>query len=304
MQISSKESPYFSIIIPSYNRAKFLLDTIAGVLCQDFTHFELIVIDDGSVDDTKEIVLSMQSTDSRLHYFYQQNSERAIARNRGAELAKGKFLIFLDSDDRFATSNYLQTLYTFIQKEHEVTGLYFCGAYIDYGDRKEMTKSIPTSSFTNFDFFLNEAVIPARVCLSKEIMKHYQFDPDCIVVEDTVLWTAVMKDYPIKYIPYYGVTYQIHEGNSVNISKQNAYLLRLRGLKKLFRYYEVGKQIPDVTKKSQINRCYLGIALYYFHRELTLHYILWVLISIVRYPNLDTKHKFKLLFLFKRVVNK
>ena len=304
MQISSQESPYFSIIIPSYNRAKFLLDAIAGVLSQDFTNFELLVIDDGSVDDTKEVVLGMQLTDNRLHYYYQQNSERAIARNRGVELAKGKFLIFLDSDDRFATPNYLTTLYSYIQKEHEAIGLYFCGAYIDYGDRKEMTKSIPTSSLSNFDFFILESVIPARVCLSKEIMNHYQFDPDCIVVEDTVLWTAIMQDYPITYIPYYGVTYQIHEGNSVNISKQNAYLLRLKGLKKLFRYYEVGKKIPDVTKKSQINRCYLGIASYYFHRGLTMSYILWILISIVRYPNLDTKHKLKLLLPFKRVVTK
>jgi glycosyltransferase involved in cell wall biosynthesis len=296
MQIRSQESPYFSIIIPSYNRANFLIDTIKGVMSQDFINFELVVIDDGSVDDTKDVVLGMQSTDSRIHYFYQQNSERAIARNRGAELSKGKFLIFLDSDDRFATSNYLQTLYTFIQKEHEVTGLYFCGAYIDYGDKREMTKEIASSSLTEFDFFIKESVIPARVCISKEIMQHHQFDPDCIVVEDTVLWTAVMQDFPVKYVPYYGVVYQIHEGNSVNISKQNAYLLRLRGLKKLFRYYEVGKKIPDTSKKSQINRCYLGIATYYFHRGLTMSYILWILISIVRYPTLEIKHKLKLLF--------
>ena len=269
-----------------------------------FYDFELLIIDDGSTDNTKIVVLGFQHLDSRISYFYQTNSERAIARNYGAKLSKGEYLIFLDSDDRFATPNYLTTLYSYIQKENEAKGLYFCGAYIDYGDRKEMTKSIPTSSLTCFDFFIKESVIPARVCLSKEIMNYYQFDPDCIVVEDTVLWTAVMQDYPIKYIPYYGVTYQIHEGNSVNISKQNAYLLRLRGLKKLFRYYEVGKKIPDSSKKSQINRCYLGIASYYFHRGLTMSYILWILISIVRYPNLDIKHKLKLLLPFKRLVNK
>ena len=295
MKISSQESPYFSIIIPSYNRAKFLLDTIAGVLCQDFTNFELLVIDDGSVDDTKEVVLGMQLTDNRLHYYYQQNSERAIARNKGAALSTGKFLIFLDSDDRFASSTYLSILYEFIQKEKETVGLYFCGANIDYGDRVEKTKLIESENLTQFDFFVKESIIPARVCLSREIMKHHSFDPDCIVVEDTVLWTAIMQDYPVLYIPYYGVIYQIHDGNSVNISKQNAYLLRLKGLKKLFNSYAVGQKISIQTKNQQINRCYLGIATYFFHTGRTINSLVWILFSLLKYPTIETKHKVKLL---------
>ena len=304
MPVNQQQTPYFSVIIPSYNRAEFIVDAIEGVLNQNFTEFELIVIDDGSTDQTQEIVMSIQSKDPRIHYYYQQNSERAIARNKGAALSTGKFLIFLDSDDRFASSTYLSILHEFIQKEKETVGLYFCGANIDYGDRVEKTKLIESENVTQFDFFVKESVIPARVCLSSEIMKHHSFDPDCIVVEDTVLWTAIMQDYPVLYVPYYGVIYQIHEGNSVNISKQNAYLLRLKGLKKLFNSYTVGQKISIQTKNQQINRCYLGIATYFFHTGRTINSLMWILLSLLKYPTIETKHKLKLLIEYSCKTNK
>ena len=76
------EGPDFSIIIPSYNRASFLMKAIQSVLNQTHTNFELIVVDDGSTDNTRELIEN--STDPRLKYIFQQNAERAAARNKGA----------------------------------------------------------------------------------------------------------------------------------------------------------------------------------------------------------------------------
>jgi glycosyltransferase involved in cell wall biosynthesis len=94
--------PYFSIVIPTFNRAHLLNETVQEVLNQPFTDFELIIADDGSIDNTKEIIEKIP--DSRLIYKYHANSGVSAARNFGASFAQGKYLIFLDSDDKVSKS--------------------------------------------------------------------------------------------------------------------------------------------------------------------------------------------------------
>jgi len=89
-----------SIIIPTFNRAFSLNNAIESVKAQTCENWELIVIDDGSVDETPELVKKYLS-DDRIKYFYQENMGVSIARNSGARHAIGDYLIFLDSDDIF-----------------------------------------------------------------------------------------------------------------------------------------------------------------------------------------------------------
>lgn len=89
--------PFFSIITPTYNRAHLLERTINTVLAQDFADFELIIVDDGSTDNTKGIIERFK--DERIRYIYQENGERGKARNTGTLNAKGEYVFFLDSDD-------------------------------------------------------------------------------------------------------------------------------------------------------------------------------------------------------------
>ena len=98
--------PLFTIIIPTYNRASAVTRAIDSVLQQTFSDFELIIIDDGSTDDTKEKITAI--ADPRLRYIYQKNQERSAARNHGIRLAKGEYITFLDSDDE-ALPNWLAT---------------------------------------------------------------------------------------------------------------------------------------------------------------------------------------------------
>lgn len=93
--------PFFSVIIPTYNRSNFIVATITSVLEQNFEDFEVLVIDDGSTDNTKEIIERILQKDKRVKYFYKTNAERGAARNFGVQESNGKFLIFLDSDDLF-----------------------------------------------------------------------------------------------------------------------------------------------------------------------------------------------------------
>ena len=89
-------NPLVSVVIPSYNRAQYIAETIESVLAQTYTNIEVIVIDDGSTDNTREAVAPYVP---RVQYVWQENSERGASRNHGLRLAKGEFIAFLDSDD-------------------------------------------------------------------------------------------------------------------------------------------------------------------------------------------------------------
>jgi len=106
-------NPFFSVIIPTYNRANLIGETLASVFEQTFTDFEVLVIDDGSTDATKQVVDSF--TDERLKYIYQNNSERGAARNNGIKKSSGQYVTFLDSDDLFM-HHHLETVFENLQQ--------------------------------------------------------------------------------------------------------------------------------------------------------------------------------------------
>lgn len=91
------DMPLVSIIIPTYNRSKLLRQAVASVLAQTYQKFELIIVDDGSTDDTKSVIEAI--ADDRIRYIWQENQQRCAARNTGIAAAQGEYLAFLDSDD-------------------------------------------------------------------------------------------------------------------------------------------------------------------------------------------------------------
>ena len=95
----SSNAPFFSVVIPTYNRANMISGAIQSVLEQTFKNFELIIIDDGSTDQTAHVIAGF--SDERIKYNYQQNTERSQARNNGIKIASGRYICFLDSDDQY-----------------------------------------------------------------------------------------------------------------------------------------------------------------------------------------------------------
>lgn len=91
--------PLISVVIPAFNREKSITDCINSVLNQSFSDFEIIVVDDGSSDNTAARV--KEFSDARVNYFYQDNAGGSKARNTGILAARGKYIAFLDSDDQF-----------------------------------------------------------------------------------------------------------------------------------------------------------------------------------------------------------
>lgn len=117
-----------SVIIPVYNAEKSIEKTIDSIICQSFTDWELILVNDGSTDSTLDILESYKKKDNRLRIFSQSNSGPAIARNKGIEEAQGDFLCFIDADD-FVRKDYLEKLLAPIQFDKSI-GL-VCGGYYE-----------------------------------------------------------------------------------------------------------------------------------------------------------------------------
>lgn len=100
-----KSVPQVSVIIPTYNREKFVVKAIDSVLNQTFNHYEIIIVDDGSTDGTRK---ALEAYSNKIRYVYQENAGVSSARNAGIKEAQGEWVAFLDSDDEW-TKDYLPT---------------------------------------------------------------------------------------------------------------------------------------------------------------------------------------------------
>lgn len=109
-------NPFFSIVIPTYNRAQLVSECIRSVLKQTFDRFEIIVVDDGSTDITEEAVKAV--TSDKLFYYKKNNEERGAARNFGIKKSRGQYITFLDSDDRMKP-NHLAVLFAQLEQAQE-----------------------------------------------------------------------------------------------------------------------------------------------------------------------------------------
>lgn len=112
-----------SVIIPCFNQAQFIVETLKSVGNQTFEGFECIVINDGSTDNTEKITKEWIKTDGRFKYVFQDNGGLSNARNKGISLSKGKFILPLDSDDKIS-SNYLEECFKILSSNEDVKVVY------------------------------------------------------------------------------------------------------------------------------------------------------------------------------------
>ena len=173
------ENPFFSIVIITYNRSHFILTAINSVINQSYTDWELIIIDDGSSDDTESVILPFLK-DSRIKYFYQSHQKKGVARNNGIKRTTGEYLCFLDDDDY-----YLENHLTTFKKYIELTN--FPQKTIFYSERTikdgDEYKKIPYSYYPSENktdnliyFGLLEAPANINTCIHRSFQNEVLFD--------------------------------------------------------------------------------------------------------------------------------
>ncbi len=286
--------PFFSIIIPTYNREKHIKETISSVIIQSFEDFELLVIDNKSQDNTAEIVSSFN--DSRIQFYQNdENYERCYSRNRGIQLAKGKYILLLDSDDLFEY-DHLDNWYQFILAQGDKSDCFYVSDKKILKDvfliQKNPRLLIDLHPVTYF--FLNP-IIPGQVCLSAEILKKYQFRNDLLILEDAALWMELAFDHPVVFNNITSFIYRLHEDNSVNEYVYNAYYKRLKAIRILLKENRFSRLLPKRSIRFSLNACYLGIIRYHNANSSRFIRFSWVIRSILFFPEYGLKNKFLML---------
>lgn len=150
-----KRNPIISIVIPVYNTEKYINQCLQSLLQQSFQDFEIICIDDGSQDNSLNILKKFSTFDNRITVITQQPKGAGAARNIGLSLAKGKYISFLDSDD-FFEYNYLETMFSLINKN--LADIAICG-YNVYDDKKgKITSFVEVPQLYKNKVFLSKSL--------------------------------------------------------------------------------------------------------------------------------------------------
>jgi glycosyltransferase involved in cell wall biosynthesis len=223
--------PFFSIIIPLYNKEFFIENTLNLVLQQTFTDFEIIIVNDGSTDGS--IAKINLFNDSRIKIYHQENKGVSVARNKGMEVATGDFFCFLDADDEWS-DNYLENLYQTIHKFPNA-GMY-CSRYKTKIANKKFTycKFIGISDdYEGYvkDFFKSSLVhrlaLTSAVALTKDVFSEIKgFDKEISSGQDLDYWIRIALKYPIVICKNITVTYNYIQENK-SLSKTSIHQKKL-----------------------------------------------------------------------------
>ena len=145
-----------SIIIPIYNAGKYLTQCLESIRTQTYRDFEVLLIDDGSTDNSAEICRKFASADNRFHYYHKKNGGVSSARNYGLLHAKGQWICFVDADD-WTTPDYMQTITSW----HPEADITFFGVYTVNSDGSQATLT-PLPVYTDRREDIEEAIFSLR----------------------------------------------------------------------------------------------------------------------------------------------
>ncbi|SHH04327.1 glycosyltransferase family 2 protein [Flavobacterium johnsoniae] len=193
---------FFSVVIPLFNKAAYIENTIRSVLNQTFTDYEIIIVNDGSTDESEAVVRRIN--DGRIQIFNQKNQGASVARNLGIEKAKYNYIAFLDADDLWM-SNHLETLKHLIQT-YPNAGIFASRYQLVFKNGKNY---IPKFKDTDAgfegiisDFFKTSLPYPIATSSSIAIPKYLfeetgYFKPSISSGQDVDMWIRIASKYPV-----------------------------------------------------------------------------------------------------------
>ncbi|RYD57375.1 MAG: glycosyltransferase family 2 protein [Sphingobacteriales bacterium] len=252
---------FFSVIVPTYNRAKLIGDTLQSLLSQTYAGFEILVIDDGSTDNTKEVMERWVKRDDRVKYFVKQNGERGAARNYGIERAQGTYITFIDSDD-LAYTGHLQYAYEYLKQKSWPE----CYAQAYEIKEKASGKVLVHAKHIAADT-ANEELLKGNflscigVFVKKEVLQDLRFEEDrnFAGTEDWLLWLQLSARYPIFFSNTVTASMLEHDTRSVLSFPEDKLVYRAEHLKKKLTEDEV---FSAEYGKDAINALYAHMLTY------------------------------------------
>lgn len=209
-------SPSVSVIVPCYNQANFLPESLKSIQNQNYPDWEAVVVDDGSTDNTAETAREFQAHDHRIRYLYQMNKGLAGARNTGIRSAQADIIALLDSDDLWEPG-FLEIMLSKL-KAHPQAAAVYCGIqFIDETGRQvgqpNVTISLPADfhkKLVNEGNWLAAHSVVFRKALASEVGL---FDESLQALEDWDLWIRMSARHPFIGVPQALVKYRRHSTN-------------------------------------------------------------------------------------------
>ncbi len=237
-----------SVIIPVFNGAKTIKETIDSILNQIFQNLELIIIDDGSKDTTLEVVKSF--SDSRIKVFSYPNAGLSASRNRGISQAKGEYISFIDADDLW-TPDKLESQWKALQKNPQAAIAYSWTDYID-----ESSKFIKSGRRikVNGDAFSKLLLINFLENGSNPLIRQEAFekiggfDESLLAAEDIDMWLRLAANYEFVCVEKPQILYRVSTSSmSTNLKRQETASLKV--MERAFSYPKADK-FKDLRKES------------------------------------------------------
>lgn len=233
------EKPLVSVIIPSYNRADLIERAIRSAMEQTYDNLEIIVVNDGSADNTDEIVSSIK--DERIKLIsLEKNGGLSNARNTGIKAATGEFVAFLDSDDEWDKNKTEKQINLFLESKDKRLGAVFCYCYENDEYKNIITKRDKDEDFLRGDLhkeFLKGYCPPSPtlfIIKRRALEEVGLFDKKIKNFEDLDLYIRVSKNYTFDYVDDYLATKYDHIGDRLATNIDS----RLKGIKVLMRKWK------------------------------------------------------------------
>lgn len=248
--------PFFSVVIPLYNKEAFIGQTLQSVMSQTFSDFEIIIVNDGSTDAGEAKVLSFQ--DPRIRYSLRENKGVSAARNFGITLAQSQFIAFLDADD-YWYPDFLQTMHRNIARFPDQK-VFSCAIEIETAKNfvpaeYSIERNHPVEVVDFFKGSFKETILwtSATVVHKSVFDQSGVFDTQMKSGEDTDLWIRIGLDYPIvfdwKIMARYGF-------DPKSLSRDQSYIVSKINFSK---FDQLEPTHPDLKKYLDLNRFALAI---------------------------------------------
>ena len=253
----ANSTPFFSVILPTFNRRDRVGNAVRSVLNQTFTDWELLIVDDGSTDGTGDAIRAF--TDTRLIYQYQDNLWPAAARNRGIRRSQGRYICFLDSDDEYLETH-LSVLHDELVKRGFPKAFLHTLAYQKENGEVTEKRHVPH----DFDKIVIGKIPEINsICIARDILVEMTFDESLPIYEDAELWGRIALKYPVITVPKRTTVTTFHESNITGgslaflLGLEKAYL-QIFSSREHLHYY-----LPRQEKRILMKRIKLRIFRYY-----------------------------------------
>lgn len=218
-------TPLVSVIIPTYNYANYLPRAIESVLAQTYDQFELIIVDDGSTDNTASVVSAYKAKNQNLHYVCQKNSGPNAARNKGIDLARGELIALLDADDEWLPEKLEKQVCSAIK--NPAFGVIGCGFRCISEDGSVLVEVLGTAPPPRKELIRHLKIrhfnigTASGVLIRKECFRIVgRFDETLRGSEDRDMWLRIAHEFDILNLNDVLIHVNIHQNNShANFSK-------------------------------------------------------------------------------------